>query len=91
MPRAVVDPNELRRFAIFINGVAISLRRRKSLLNSSLNNLKEVWRDEKYRQFERIYSEMMPQLEQFCKNAEEYAQYLQEKEKPLRRYLEQRY
>jgi len=91
MPRAVVDPDELRRFAAFLDGMALSVRNRKASLNSGLNDLKTVWRDEKYRQFERLYAEAMPQLEFFCKNAEQFAQHLREKEKPLRRYQEQRY
>lgn len=86
MPRAIVDPDELRRFAIFLEGMALSVRIRKASLNSSFSDLKAVWRDDKYRQFERLYAEVMPQLEFFCKNAERFAQYLKEKEKPLRRY-----
>ncbi|MCL0085588.1 hypothetical protein M1N69_05530, partial [Thermodesulfovibrionales bacterium] len=58
---------------------------------NNLSDLKAVWRDEKYRQFERLYAETMPQLEFFCKNAEQFAQYLRAKEKPLRRYQEHRY
>ncbi|MCL0040897.1 hypothetical protein M1M90_02260 [Thermodesulfovibrionales bacterium] len=91
MPRAVVDPDELRRFAVLLNGMAQSVRKRKGSLNNNLSDLKAVWRDEKYRQFERLYAETMPQLEFFCKNAEQFAQYLRAKEKPLRRYQEHRY
>ncbi|MDW7651685.1 MAG: hypothetical protein SCK29_12940 [Bacillota bacterium] len=91
MPKAVVDPDELKRFAVLLEGMASSVRQRKSALNGSFNNLKDVWRDEKYRQFERLYAETMAQLEHFCKNAEHFSHCLREKEKPLRRYQEHRY
>jgi hypothetical protein len=91
MTRAVVDPDELKRFALILEGVASSIRDRKTSANSSFNNLKSVWRDEKYRNFERIYWETMSQLDLFIKDAEHFASYLREKEKPLRRYQATRY
>ncbi|MCW3488675.1 hypothetical protein [Dethiobacter alkaliphilus] len=91
MTRAVVDPDELKRFAVYLNGMALSVRKKKGHLNGKFKSLKDVWRDNKYRQFERTFTETMSQLEQFSKSAEQYAQKLRDKEKPLRRYEDSRY
>lgn len=91
MPRAIVDPDELRRFKVFLGSMSVSIRHRKSSLNSSFNNLKDHWRDEKYRQFDKLFSETMGQLDQFCKSADLFVHHLNEKEKPIRRYQEHRY
>jgi uncharacterized protein YukE len=91
MSRAVVDPDELRRVAVMLNEIASSVRQSNASLNNSFNSLKDVWRDEKRRQFENAYSKALPRIEIFCKNAEALAQHLRNKEKPLRRYQENRY
>ncbi len=91
MSRAKVDPDELRRFAVMLNNTASSIRQHRGILNNSLGKLKDTWRDSKYDQYMKIYDETMPQIESFCKDAERFANYLREKEKPLRRYLERRY
>ena len=91
MPGVDVNPDELRRFAFLLNETVSSVRQSKSSLNRSYNSLKDVWRDQKYRQFEKIFSQTLPQIEIFCKSCEQYAQFLRDKEKPLRRYQEQNY
>ncbi len=88
MPGARVNPDELLRFARFLDDTVSSVRQGKSSLNNSYSNLKEVWRDQKFRQFAQIYDQTLPQIESFCKNAEQYSQFLRDKQKPLRRYLD---
>ena len=91
MSRAFVDPDELRRVAAMLNEIASSVRQSKSSLNNSFNSVKDVWRDEKCRQFENSFLQALPRIEVFCKNSEMLAQYLRNKEKPLRRYQGSRY
>lgn len=91
MPKAIVDPEELRRFSVCLDDLAGKVRNRKSTLNSKFRNLKSVWQDEKYHQFARLYEETTSNIERFCVNTEQLAQYLREKQKPLRRYQENRY
>jgi|LDZT01.1.fsa_nt_gi hypothetical protein len=88
MPQAIVDPDEVRQFRIFLDALVVSLKSRQSSLNSNFTALKEVWRDEKYVQFERLFFETMSQLGRFCNDAEKYVQYLRSKEEKARRYLE---
>ncbi len=91
MKGARVNPDDLRRFAALLDNTATSMRKEKSSLNSSYNRLNNVWRDQKYHQFDNVYSQTLPQLEKFCKLCEQYAQFLRKKEKPLRRYQGQKY
>lgn len=91
MPGACVNPDELLRFARLLDETVSSIRQGNSSLNSSYNSLKGVWHDKKYQQFDKIYSQTLPQIERFCKSAEQYSKYLRDKEKPLRRYLKQNY
>ena len=91
MPKAIVNPDEVRRFAAFLETTAATLRHRKSAVSSGSTSLRAVWRDQKYAQFERVLSESMSGLDRFLKYAEDYAQYLRKKAEKVDRYLKQRY
>jgi hypothetical protein len=91
MPQAIVDPDELRRFAVFLNSMAESVRNKKTAVSSNFSSLKEVWRDQKYTQFERVFTETTKQLDKFLKDAANYAQYLQKKASIVDKYLERGY
>lgn len=91
MSKAIVNPDELRRFATFLNIMTEYVMSRKSSLNNSFANLNEVWRDQKYAQFQRLFTETMASIDQFCRHAEVYAQYLRRKAELADRYLERRY
>jgi len=88
MPQAIVDPDELRRFASFLDSIAESIRNKRTVVGSSFGSLKEVWRDQKYAQFERVFSETTTQLDRFLRDAANYAQYLRKKAAIVDRYLE---
>ena len=91
MPQAIVDPDELRRFAAFLDGLAESIKGKKAAVNGSFSSLKKVWRDQKYARFERVFSDTMNQLDRFIRDATNYAQYLRKKAAIVDKYLERRY
>jgi len=91
MPQAIVDPDEVRRFASFLESMAESLKTKKHGVSSRFNELKDVWRDEKYGQFQRVFTETSAKLDQFLQHAEIYGHYLKVKAQKVDKYLEQRY
>jgi len=91
MPQAIVDPDEVRRFAAFLDSMADALKSKKSGINSRFNELRDVWRDQKYSQFQRLFTETSIRLDQFLQQAQRYSHYLKVKAQKVDRYLEQRY
>lgn len=91
MPQAVVDPQEVKRFAAFLEITAGELSNARADAKTSLSNLKSSWHDEKYGQFEQLFTETMTRLDHFIKYAEIYAQHLKKKAYKAERYLEGRY
>lgn len=88
MSKAVVDPDEVRYFARALLEMARALHDGKSHLSSHFRELRDVWHDKKYEQFDRVFSETMSHLEQFLHDSEVYADYLQRKARKADAYLE---
>ena len=85
--KVIVDPDELHRFAVLLEGVSHSLNRKRRNLKTEYEDLKSVWKDKKYQRYSRIFEESMQEMEQFSRQAEKLGAYLKKKEKPIRRYL----
>ena len=85
--KVIVNPDELHRFAVLLEGIAHSLRRKKQGLKKEYNELSNVWKDKKYRHYSRVFEDSMQEVDQFIRQAEELSAYLKKKERPIRRYL----
>jgi hypothetical protein len=88
VPRAIVDPKEVRRFAALLTQTVGHLRNSKSSVSRDFNELHSVWKDKKYVEFERVFLDTMGHLELFLKSSEMYAQYLNKKAGLAERYLD---
>ena len=88
MPRAIVDPREVRNFAALLHETVGHLRNSKYSVSRDFNELHSVWKDSKYSQFEKVFLDTMRHLELFLKSSEMYAQYLNKKAGLAERYLE---
>lgn len=88
MPRAIVDPKELRRFSALLMETVGHLRNSKSVVTHDFNDLKAVWKDKKYGQFERVFADTMGRMEVFLRSTEMYAQYLSKKAGLAERYFD---
>jgi uncharacterized protein YukE len=84
----IVDPDEVRQFANSLKRAAEAIKGRKTDTNSSYKHLTQVWKDEKYRQFDRVFLDTMTQLDQFLRLAEDYAGYLRKKAAKAKAYLD---
>jgi hypothetical protein len=88
MSKVVIDPDEVRHFARELLRSAEVLRDGKSYLVNYFRDLRDVWHDRKYEQFDRVFSETMARLEQFLHDAEVYADYLERKAQKADIYLQ---
>lgn len=88
MSKVIVDPDEVRQFANSLERAAESIRGRKTDANSSYKQLTQVWKDEKYRQFDKVLFDTLIQLDQFMRFAEAYASYLRKKAAKAKAYLD---
>lgn len=88
MPKAIVDPAELHRFATALGAIVGILRERRNAVNGEFKALHEAWRDKKYEQFERSFSEMIVRFDRFTHESERYARYLRGKARKAEEYLQ---
>lgn len=83
----IVDGRELKRFARFLMEVVEEISSRKRGSAQKLDELKQVWRDDKFREFEPKYNAAAHELDKFAKATLAYAQYLEEKAARVDRFL----
>ena len=88
MTRVVIDPDEVRNFARELSRAAAVLQDGKSQLVIHFRDLRDVWHDNKYEQFDRVFVETVSRLEQFLHDAEVYADYLERKARKADIYLQ---
>jgi len=87
MSQTIVNSTELRRFARFLVEIAQEIHGKKSSTTQKLDDLKKVWRDEKFHEFEPKYDKATQEIDRFTKAAMAYARYLEEKAARVDRYL----
>jgi uncharacterized protein YukE len=83
MPQAIVDPDELRRFAASLKKFNTDVRDRMSALNGQLIGLGKSWRDQENKKF-------VEEFEQHMEATEEYIPFLVRKAEMIEQYLQQR-
>lgn len=88
MTRAIIDPREVRRFSAFLGETANSLQADQSDVTSRFNDLKAVWKDTKYSQFEKTFADTMRRLQVFLNTADSYSRYLDKKASLAERYFD---
>ena len=91
MPKAIVDPHELRNFAATLSATVEHLRGKQSQVSQSFSSLHDHWRDKKYTDFNRVFADSMGQLNMFLNSADQYAGYLRKKAEKAERYLDGAY
>lgn len=90
MPKAIVSPRELERFASRLDEIArtvVDKRRDKSRLVAEAG---DVWRDAKYERFRKVFDETVAELDRFAARAREYSTFLREKARKAQKYLDNR-
>ena len=90
MPKAVVDPDDLHRFAVELRRFSGDVSGRISRINLQFSKLGETWQDQEHAKFAGEFQHMIRVLSKFVTAAEEHVPVLLRKAESIRRYLEQR-
>ena len=90
MPKAIVDPVELRRFAQNLKRFNQTLHDQMRVLQGQLANLGDTWRDQEHDKFREEFDQTMHVLRRFMEAANEQAPILLRKAEKIEEYLQQR-
>lgn len=90
MAQAVVDPEDLRRFAGMLRDFNADLQSRLSALSGQLNALSQTWRDQEHLKFSEEFSQHLRMAGRFVEANEEHIPYLLRKAERIEEYLQQR-
>lgn len=90
MAKAVVDPGELRRFALELKHFNTSLRDQIGALGARFNELAQTWRDQEHAKFAEEFEQTTRVLARFADAADKQIPFLLRKAEKIEEYLRQR-
>jgi len=90
MSRAIVDPEELRRFALTLQHFTNELRHQVAVLQGQFGGLSDTWRDQEHEKFAQQFVQTMQIIGQFLGDATEHVPFLLRKAERIEEYLQQR-
>jgi uncharacterized protein YukE len=90
MPKAIVDPEELRRFSVELKRFNSDLKERISSIHHHFNKLGETWRDQEHAKFAEAFEQLIRTLAQFAEAADKHIPFLLRKAESIQNYLDQR-
>jgi len=90
MPQAIVDPEELRRFAANLKKFNSDVQDRINALTGQLLNLNKTWRDQENKKFTEDFEQQMKVITHFIEVTKEHIPYLLRKAEAIEQYLQQR-
>jgi len=90
MSKAIVDPNELRRFAADLRKFNTDVQAQMGRLGASLGTLQQTWRDQEQAKFAEEFEQTMRAMQRFLKASEVFVPFLVRKAERIEDYLNQR-
>jgi uncharacterized protein YukE len=90
MPRAIVDPADLRRFAQGLKHFNTELGHQLTVLQGQFGALGDTWRDQEHEKFGREFAETMQVLARFMEASNQHVPFLLRKAERIEEYLHQR-
>jgi len=90
MPQAIVDPEELRRFALSLKKFSGDVQERMTSLNGQLASLERTWRDQEQKKFTEEFQQQIQALTRFMELVDHHVPYLLRKAEIIEEYLQQR-
>ncbi len=90
MSQAIMDPEEVRRFARELKSFSAGLQRSVSLLEARFKGLGDSWQDQEHRKFAEEFRQTMRTLRKFVELSGRHAPFLLRKAQRIEAYLEQR-
>ncbi|MBV8266556.1 MAG: WXG100 family type VII secretion target [Planctomycetaceae bacterium] len=90
MPQAIVDPQELRRFAMQLRQFNNDMLNRMTVLHGQLNNLGQTWRDKENEKFVEQFEQTLTAISRFVDATNQHVPFLLRKADRVEEYLQQR-
>jgi WXG100 family type VII secretion target len=90
MSQAIVDPEQLRRFAHNLKRFNSDLQNQLMTLHGQLKNLSQTWRDKEQQKFNEEFEQTMLALSKFIETADAHVPFLLRKADRAEEYLRQR-
>ncbi len=90
MSQAIVDPNDLRRFANNLRKFNTELEERMTALNAQLHALGATWRDQEHKKFVEDFEQQMKAIARYVESTNEHAPFLVRKAERIEEYMQQR-
>ena len=90
MPQAIIDPEELQRFAQNLKQFNEQLKQSSSRLNAQFTQLGSTWQDQEHQKFSKEYQDTMKVIARFLASSDQYIPFLLKKAQRARDYLNQR-
>jgi uncharacterized protein YukE len=90
MPQAIVDPEELRRFAQSLKKFSGDVQERVSSLGAQMVALERTWRDQEQKKFSEEFEQHIRTIGRFVEVIERHIPYLHRKADIIDEYLQQR-
>jgi uncharacterized protein YukE len=90
MSQAIVDPNELRRFAHQLKQFNAELEERLTTLAAQLHALSSTWRDQEQKKFADEFEQHLKLINRSIEATNEYAPFLLRKAERIEEYLQQK-
>jgi uncharacterized protein YukE len=90
MPQAIMDPEQVRRFAEELQRFSRELQARMSSLQGRFSGLSETWQDQEHTKFADEFQQTARTLKKFVELSEQHVPYLLRKAQKVEDYLKQR-
>ena len=90
MPQAIVDPEDLRRFAQSLKKFSTDMQERVKSLSGQLAALERTWRDQEQKKFSEEFETQIQSLGRFIEIIDRHVPYLARKAEIIEEYLQHR-
>lgn len=90
MAQAIMDPEEVRRFAKELKRFNDDVQTRASALNARFAALGSTWQDQEHEKFAEEFITTMKALKKFVEISEKHTPFLLRKAQRIEQYLDQR-
>jgi uncharacterized protein YukE len=90
MAQAIMDPEEVRRFAKELKRFNEDVQARAAALQARFTNLSATWQDQEHEKFAEEFVATMKVLKKFMEVAEKHTPFLLRKAQRIEEYLDQR-
>ena len=90
MPKAVVDPDDLHRFAVDLRRFGSEVQVQIAAIHRQFGKLGETWQDQEHAKFAEEFEQMVVVMKKFLTESEKQVPLLMRKAEAIQNYLDAR-